>query len=71
MVTLTDVMKIPRPLWRVTAVNKVMVAWEKLAVVHSQASLVQAVQIMDDAKVTQLPVLDGGELVGVLSRNQI
>ena len=71
MVTLTDVMKIPRPLWRTTAVNKVMVAWEKLTVVHPQASLVQAVQIMDDAKVTQLPVLDGGELVGVLSRNQI
>ena len=68
MVTLTDVMKIPRPLWRVTAVNKVMVPWEKLVVVHPQASLGQAVQIMDDSKVTQLPVLDGGELVGVLSR---
>ena len=38
------VMKIPRPLWRVTAVNKVMVPWEKLAVVHSQSSLAQAVQ---------------------------
>ena len=71
MVTLTDVMKIPRPLWRTTAVNKAMVPWEKLAVVHPQASLVQAAQIMDEAKVTQLPVLDGGELVGVLSRNQI
>lgn len=71
MVTLTDVMKIPRPLWRVTTVNKVMVSWEKLVVIYPQASLVQAVQMMDEAKVTQLPVLDGSELVGVLSRDQI
>lgn len=71
MVTLTDVMKIPRNLWQITPVNKVMVPWDNLVTVHPQAPLLQAVQIIDDAKVTQLPVLDGGGLVGILSRKQI
>ncbi len=71
LVSLTDIAKIPRDNWVAVAVGDVMVPWERLIRVEPATPLLRALQIMDDASVSQVPVVSAGRLVGMLSREQV
>lgn len=71
MLSLSDITPVPRAQWPFTPAERVMVPWQKLVVVQPEMPLLDALKVMDDANVAQVPVLHGGRLIGVLSREQV
>jgi predicted transcriptional regulator len=69
--TLSDVKAISRERWSVTPVEQVMTPVAKLASVTPRDDLLVALQAMDEADVAQLPVIENGELIGAVGREQV
>ncbi len=71
MITLRDIANIPQQKWRYITTSQVMRPFDHLVHVSPESELIDAVQTMDTAHVAQLPVMAGGELVGILTRDQV
>ena len=71
LLTLRDISQIPQPKWRFTTMGQAMVPAERLVSVTPDTELLKALQTMDDANLAQMPVLEDGILVGVLSRENV
>ncbi len=71
LVTVTDVTRLSSDAWPLTPVDRIMTPWEKVITTTPQVPLVDAMHLMDDANVAQLPVVQFNQLIGVLSRQQI
>lgn len=71
MLTLKDISKVPQPSWRFTTTRQAMMPANQLVSVTPETELMSALQTMDNANVAQVPVIVEGELVGVLSREQV
>jgi Zn-dependent protease len=71
LVTLSDIRKTPRAAWPATAVGQVMVPREKLAWIAADAELWTAAEKMGRDGVNQLPVMENGVMVGMLSRDDL
>ena len=71
MITLRDISQIPQPKWRFTTIRAAMVPVNRMISIDPDTDLLAALQMMDSANISQIPVLADGELVGVLTREQI
>ena len=71
LLTLHEIKAIPQDRWAAVTAGEVMTPAEKVATVEPKADLLTALKKMDDANVAQVPVLAGGELVGMIGREQI
>jgi Zn-dependent protease/CBS domain-containing protein len=71
VLTLKDIARIPQQKWRYTTTGQAMIPVSRLTTVESNTELMNALQTMDNADVAQVPVLKNGELVGILSRDQV
>ncbi len=71
MITLRDISQIPQPKWRFTTIRAAMVPVNRMISIDPDTDLLAALQTMDSANIAQIPVLAHGELVGVLTREQI
>jgi Zn-dependent protease/CBS domain-containing protein len=71
LLTLHEIKAIPQERWVAVTAGEVMTPAEKVTAVEPKADLLTALKKMDDANVAQLPVLAGGELVGMIGREQI
>jgi predicted transcriptional regulator len=71
IVTLRDVAKVPRDRWDWTSVADVMTPWSRSTWVAPDADLVTALRMMDDAQVGQLPVMEGQQACGLLTREEV
>jgi len=71
LLTLTDVAKVPRAEWAETTAGQVMVPWEHTIRVQPGTLLLTALKTMDDANVNQVPVVEGDEITGMLSRERV
>jgi Zn-dependent protease len=71
LMTLSEVRQIPRERWAQVPVSQVMIPLSRLHVVSPQQSLNDVLPFMASRDVNQLPVLDKGVLVGILSRDAI
>jgi len=71
ILTLSDVAKVARSDWGQTTAGQVMVPWERTSRVQPHTALLAALQVMDDANVNQVPVVEGEEIVGMLSREHV
>ncbi len=71
VLTLADITRVPKANWGHTPLEQVMVPWERTVKVQPDTALLAALQIMDDANVNQVPVVQGGQMVGMLSREQL
>lgn len=71
MLSITDIQRVGESKWPLSPAEKVMVPWEKLVVADPEEPLIDALQRMDQFKVTQVPVVDDEEMVGVLPRSQV
>jgi Zn-dependent protease len=71
VLTLKDITQIPQQKWRYMTSGQVMIPISRLTAVDSNTELLYALQTMDNADVAQVPVLNNGELVGILSRDHV
>lgn len=71
LLTLREIAALPQRKWRFTTAEQVMVPIKQLVRVAPNTELLSALQQMDDANIAQVPVLEGDDLVGVLSRESI
>jgi Zn-dependent protease/CBS domain-containing protein len=71
VVTLADLKRVPRDKWDWTSIADVMTPWSRLTRVEPQTGLLDALRLMDAGGFGQLPVVEGGRLVGLLTREEI
>lgn len=71
IVTLRDITKVAQDRWDWTPVNEVMKPWARLTQVTPDTELLEALRIMDDLQVRQLPIVENGEALGLLTREEI
>jgi Zn-dependent protease/predicted transcriptional regulator len=71
LITLSDIRHIPREQWGQVPVSQAMIPLSRLHVVTPQQSLSDVLPLMAGRDVNQLPVVENGALVGILSRDAI
>jgi len=71
LITLSDIRHVARDQWPQTAVGMVMIPLERLHVATPQQNLSDVLPLMNGQDVNQLPVVQDGRLLGVLSRDAI
>src|SRR5215469_5925810 len=71
LITLADIRHVPREQWNEVPVGHAMIPVDRLHVVSPQQSLNDVLPLMAGRDVNQLPVVQDGRLVGVLSRDAI
>jgi Zn-dependent protease/CBS domain-containing protein len=71
LITLTDIRHTPRDQWANTPVGLAMTPVDQLCVVSPQQSLNEVLSLIVRRNVNQVPVVVNGDLVGVLSREDI
>lgn len=71
LITLSDIRHVPREEWSQTPVGHAMIPLEKIHVVSPEQNLNDVLPLMTGQDVNQLPVVQNGRLVGILSRDAI
>ena len=71
LITLSDIRHVPREQWGQIPVGQAMIPLERLHVVQPQQSLNDVLPLMAGRDVNQLPVVQNGAVVGILSRDAI
>lgn len=71
LVTLADVRRVPREEWGQTRVAQALIPPERLHAVAPQQKLSEVVPLMAERDVNQLPVVQDGQLAGMLSRDVV
>lgn len=68
IVSLTDVRRVPQEQWGSLPVGHMMVPLERIVAVAPDDPLTDAISLMAEASVQQVPVIRGWQLAGILSR---
>lgn len=71
MLTLKDITDIPKPKWGFTTAYQAMTPIQRLLHIESDMDLLAALQAMENANVSQVPVMEQGRLVGTLTRDRV
>jgi Zn-dependent protease len=71
LITMTDVKKKPREQWSSVLVSEVMTGIGELRTVGQEDALTTVVQLMENGKLSQLPVIYSERLVGLISRSDL
>jgi Zn-dependent protease len=71
LITLGDIRHVPREQWGMVPVGHAMIPLERLHAVSPQQNLNDVLPLMAGRDVNQLPVVQDGKLVGVLTRDGI
>lgn len=71
MLTLRSVTAVPRERWPDLTAEEVMIPRANFIAVRPEMELLDALRIMDDANVAQVPVMEEERVIGILSREEI
>lgn len=71
LICLADVRGVPREDWPLVPVRRRMTTLDRLRTVSPDENLARVLQIMGEADVNQVPVMDGRRLLGIISRGDI
>lgn len=71
IVTLKDATEVSQDRWDWTPVREIMKPWGQLTCVAPGTGLLEALKTMDDERVRQLPVVENGHALGLLTREEI
>lgn len=71
LVTLRGLAQVPRERWDWASVTEVMIPWSELTKVSPDIDLLDAMKLMDDKQIAQVPVVEGTSVVGLLTREEI
>jgi Zn-dependent protease/predicted transcriptional regulator len=71
IVTVTNIREVPRERWPEVRVQEVMTPADRLRVIAPGSEVTEALRLMAEQDFHQLPVVDDGRLVGLLTRNEL
>jgi Zn-dependent protease/CBS domain-containing protein len=71
IITLTDIKEQPRDRWDMLTVGEVMGGRDGVRMVSPRDSLARAMSLLVDQDLNQVPVMENGRLVGMLSRGRL
>ncbi|MEX0683871.1 MAG: site-2 protease family protein [Dehalococcoidia bacterium] len=71
IVSMSDLRRVPPEQWPTTSVFRAMTAREKLYIVSPQDDLTEALNLMAEHDVHQLPVIDGYDFLGFVTRADV
>ncbi len=71
LITLGDIRHVPREQWTQTPVGMVMIPADRLHAISPTQNLNDVLSLMGSHDVNQLPVVENGRVVGILSRDAI
>ena len=71
LITTSDLAKHPRDEWNRTSVQQAMVPTEKVVTVEPHTELLEALKLMQEHDIHQLPVLDDGRVLGMVTRGDV
>ncbi|HEV2127579.1 MAG TPA: site-2 protease family protein [Thermomicrobiales bacterium] len=71
IVTLRDITQVPQDRWDWTPIREIMKPWSQLTCVTPDSKLLDAMKIMDEKQVRQLPVIENDEALGLLTREEV
>jgi Zn-dependent protease len=71
ILTLREIRKIPRELWGRIKAKEAMKPWDRLVPINPGMPLLTALQKMDSANLRLVPVVEGLQVKGMLSRDQV
>ncbi len=71
LLTIHDVKRAPRDRWDVTTVEQIMKPLSEIKTVDINLPLTEALKLMDAEGVNQLPVVEDGEITGVITRESL
>ena len=71
LVTLHEVKKIPREEWAGTPLQAVMIPEDEVWAAEPSTPVDLVLQTMNEENISQVPVLDGDVLVGVIGRDKL
>lgn len=71
LLTLHEIKAIPKDRWAGVTVAEVMTPADKVTAADPRMNLLAALERMDDANVAQMPVIEAGELLGMIGREQV
>ena len=71
LLTMHEIRDVPREEWPTTSVQAAMRRFEELRTIHPTTDLLEALRIMDEAGINQLPVTEEGHLLGILNRERL
>ncbi len=70
-ITLQEITNLPQAKWGFTTAQQVMVPINRQKPVEVDAELLSALQQMEKGQVTHVPVSEGNEIVGLISKDQV
>lgn len=71
LVSLSDVVKCPREQWSSTPVREIMTPLNRLYIAKPSHSILELLQVMNEYGINQVPVVDGGKIVGWIDREHL
>lgn len=71
LVSVTDIRRIPRERWADTRVEDVMVPVSRVSTVQPSEEALRAMELMDEAEISQMPVVENGGVIGLLRKESI
>lgn len=71
IISVSDIRRSPRDQWANTPAQSVMTPREKVVTVKADASAVETLLVLGGLRLNQVPVLDAGRMVGVVTRQEL
>jgi len=71
LLTIEDISRVPQQKWRFVTAEQVMTSFNNLAQVEADSELLAALKTMEEANISQVPVVQYNRPVGLISRDQV
>jgi Zn-dependent protease len=71
ILTIQEIMKVPRPQWPYMTINQVMTPLQRIKFLGPEMSLLSALREMEETRKATIPVFQGEQLVGTLTRENV
>ena len=71
MLSLEDITKVPQAKWRFTTAQQIMTPFSRLLRIDPGMDLLAALKAMDEAQISQAPVVQDERLIGTLTRERV
>jgi Zn-dependent protease len=71
LLTIDDISRIPQQKWRFVTAEQVMTPFKNLTQVEADCELLAVLKTMEEANISQVPVIEHNRPVGLISRDQV
>lgn len=71
LLNLNQIKRVPRDKWSTTTIGQWMIPVDKIHTITPDMQLVDALKMMENDGISQLPVIEGNNLLGILSRESL